>query len=72
MKKMSELLAEMGFKEDSTSSVQQAFLKHLIKAETAISRQNSSLISKQINPSSATPEPVQLSFDNEILKAGNK
>ena len=36
MKKMDTILAELGFRKDAPQSVQEAFIKHLIKASLGV------------------------------------
>ena len=36
MKKVSDLMSELGFREDAPQSVKEAFIKHLIKAAEGI------------------------------------
>ena len=36
MKKMNELMAELGFNKNAPDSVKEAFIKHLIKASTGV------------------------------------
>jgi hypothetical protein len=62
---MEVLFKEMGFKRDSSSSVQRAFFKHLTQAAKGLCQQNVSPICEQ-------KDPMQLCFDPKILKAGNE
>ncbi|MEZ0390981.1 MAG: hypothetical protein ACAH59_02120 [Pseudobdellovibrionaceae bacterium] len=55
MKKIGDIMKEMGFREDAPASAKEAFLKHLIKNSTGITVQTPS--EKQ-----QTKEPEQLSF----------
>lgn len=72
MKKMAELFKELGFKKDSSLEVQRAFFKHLVHASDRSTQQNRDLFSEQKTKIEVkTEQPSQLSFDPEILKAGN-
>ena len=66
MKKIDQLMAELGFKKDAPEGVKEAFIKHLIKASTGVTVTTPSE-KKEIAES---PEkvvvfqaPQQLSFD---------
>ena len=68
MKKIGEIMAEMGFRKEAPDSVKEAFIKHLIRSSTgAIVETPSELKERQNNPGPAHPEvksePRQLSFD---------
>lgn len=69
MKKIGNLFKELGFKKEASLDVQRAFFKHLVQAADRSTYQNPSPISEQIKPRENT-DP-QLSFDPEVLKAGN-
>lgn len=72
MKKIGNLFKELGFKKDSSIEVQRAFFKHLVQAADRSTQQNSSLFSEQKQKAEIkTEQASQLSFDPEILKAGN-
>lgn len=60
MKRLGDLMAEMGFRKDAPDSVKEAFLKHLIKQSTGITVQTPSE-KKQAQ----SHEPEQLSFNFE-------
>ncbi|NJM10382.1 MAG: hypothetical protein HC883_05890 [Bdellovibrionaceae bacterium] len=73
VKKMGNLLKDLGFKKDSSLTVQRAFFKHLIRAANSSSHQNPSSISEQKSPTAEKHDAnEQMSFNPEILKAGNK
>lgn len=64
MKKVSEIMKEMGFNEKASDSVKEAFVKHLIKAATCVDVQTPS--EKKVireNPQKIVSFPKQLSFD---------
>lgn len=80
MKKVGNIMQELGFKKDGPDSVKEAFIKHLIKASTGVNvvtpseakeiRENPDKIVSFKNP------PQQLSFgfieDNTRPKSGKK
>lgn len=79
MKKINELMAELGFKNDAPDSVKEAFIKHLIKASAGVNVVTPSE-RKEI---AANPQrivqfkaPQQMSFDfideNPTPKTGKK
>lgn len=76
MRRIGDLLKDLGFKEGSSVEVQKAFIKHLVNAADRSSIQNVSLIpeqkSKPTESEKSANTPDQLSFDPEILKAGNR
>ncbi|WP_374034455.1 hypothetical protein ACES2I_00125 [Bdellovibrio bacteriovorus] len=66
MKKIDQLMAELGFNKNAPDSVKEAFIKHLIKASTGVSVPTPS----EKKEMAAHPErivqfktPQQLSFD---------
>lgn len=64
MKKMSDIMNEMGFNKDAPDSVKEAFIKHLIKASTGvdvITPTEKKII--QDNPDKIVQFPKQMSFD---------
>ena len=64
MKKVSELMQEMGFNKNAPVATQEAFIKHLIKAATGadvITPTEKIII--QENPDKIVQFPKQLSFD---------
>jgi hypothetical protein len=64
MKKVSDLLREMGFNKDAPLATQEAFLKHLIKAATGarvVTPTEKKII--QNNPDKIVNFPKQLAFD---------
>lgn len=65
MKKIGDLMAELGFNKNAPDSVKEAYIKHLIKASTGINVQTPSE-KKEIseNPQQVLPfaPPQQLSF----------
>lgn len=73
MKKMNELMKDLGFNADGSDSVKEAFIKNLIKASTGISvltPTEKKII--QANPDKIVQFPNQLSFefaeDNQITR----
>ncbi len=73
MKKMGNLLADLGFKKESSVHTQRAFFKHLVRAATPPNVQNLDLFSElKKSPASPTEQAAQLAFDPHVLKAGNK
>ncbi len=66
MKKMGDLFKELGFRKEASPSVQRAFFKHLVQASDRSTAKDSKQISEQ-----SVAQPEQLSFDPEVLKAGN-
>jgi hypothetical protein len=74
MKKMGELMQEMGFRKDAPDSVKEAFLKHLIKNATGVevvtpSEKAAQLDTKSLSTKSEVTaarkkvsEPIQLEF----------
>lgn len=64
MKKVSDLMKEMGFNQNAPTATQEAFLKHLIKAATGanvVTPTEKKII--QDNPDKIVQFPKQLSFD---------
>jgi len=64
MKKVSEIMNEMGFNKNSPESVKEAFIKHLIKASTGqnvITPTEKKIIRE--NPDKIISFPQQMSFD---------
>lgn len=64
MKKIGDVMNEMGFNEKASDSVKEAFVKHLIKAATCVDIQTPS--EKKIireNPQKIVSFPKQLSFE---------
>lgn len=64
MKKISELMKELGFNEKGSDAVKEAFIKNLIKASTGvdvITPTEKKII--QENPDKIVKFPNQLSFD---------
>lgn len=63
MKKMSDIMAEMGFRQEASDSVKEAFIKHLIKNATGVEIQTPT--EKRIEQREKIKEElgVQLSFD---------
>ena len=73
MKKIDQIMQEMGFKQDAPDSVKEAFIKHLIRASTGIAvttpseKEASFQVIERVNFSTArkekqSPTP-QLAFD---------
>ena len=73
MKKMGDLMKELGFNADASDSAKEAFLKHLIKSATGQIVQTPSekkMIAE--NPQKIIPFPQQLNFEfDEIHKQIN-
>ncbi len=73
MKKIDQIMQEMGFKQDAPDSVKEAFIKHLIRASTGVTvttpseKEASFKVIERVNFASAkkeTPNPTsQLAFD---------
>ena len=64
MKKVSELMKEMGFNQNAPVATQEAFIKHLIKAATGadvITPTEKKIIRE--NPDKIVQFPKQLTFD---------
>lgn len=70
MKKIGEIMQEMGFKKDAPDSVKEAFIKHLVYASTGTRLENNQSKSHQPELTYKHPtEPEQLSlFDVENKK----
>lgn len=64
LKKISQLMNELGFNKESSDSVKEAFVKHLIKKSMGINVQTPSEIKIiQNNPEDFINFPAQLEFD---------
>lgn len=77
MKKIGDIMEEMGFRNDASDSVKEAFLKHLIKSATGVTvetpserrwkKSTHSKSAKKKNPTASkqkeNSEPKQLAFD---------
>lgn len=66
MKKIDQLMAELGFKKDAPQGVKEAFIKHLIKASTGVNVMTPSEKKEmEQSPEKIIPMAVaqQLSFD---------
>jgi hypothetical protein len=61
MRRVGDLLKDLGFKADSPLTTKEAFLRHLVRAANAVSPQHSLQNKKPL------AGDVQLSFDPEIL-----
>ena len=79
MKKVGDIMKEMGFRKDAPDSVKEAFIKHLIKSATGIdvetpsekrARVASASSKAKQKPKSSQVQPVQLAFD--FAKADEK
>lgn len=70
MRKMGELMKDLGFNQEASMDVKKAFIRHLVHASDRSSPQNLTPIAKQSEGKKEEP-PVgqQLSFDPELLKA---
>lgn len=66
MKKIGDIMNELGFNKDASEASKEAFIKHLIKASTKqdIITPTEKRIIKE-NPDKIIPFPTQLSFDFE-------
>ena len=65
MKSIGQILQELGFNSSAPVETQKAFLRHLVRAsEASLSR---ALIDSVISSNPKNAEPVQLSFDPEVL-----
>ena len=62
MKKLNEIMKEMGFRKDAPDSLKEAFVRHLVKAATGVAVQPGPSEQKSIN-SGLTSLPTQLEFD---------
>jgi hypothetical protein len=63
MRKVGDLMKELGFNKDAPVETQKAFIRHLVKAaEQSVPRQPAP--AKEVAPST---EPIQLSFDATAL-----
>lgn len=80
MKKIGDLMKEIGFNPNSSDSVKEAFIKHLIKASTGAQVQTPSekkIISENpktiisLNGKESFSLPEQMSFDFEVGKQEN-
>ena len=70
MRKMGDLMKDLGFNEEASLNVKTAFVRHLMNAANELSPQKLTPISKQsLHTSPKVVEEVQLSFDPELLKA---
>ncbi|QDK36121.1 hypothetical protein [Bdellovibrio sp. NC01] len=66
MKKIDQLMAELGFNKDAPDSVKEAFIKHLIKASTGVNVTTPSEKREiEANPTRVVQfkAPQQLAFD---------
>ena len=84
MKKIGDLMKEIGFNPNASDSVKEAFIKHLIKASTGAQVQTPSekkIISENpqkivsLNKKDSFSLPAQMAFDfgdNEVMPAKKK
>lgn len=65
MKKIGDLMKDLGFKQDAPDSVKEAFIKHLIKASTGVNTMTPSekKVVKESPNVTSLKFPEQLSFD---------
>ena len=63
MKKIGDIMQEMGFKKDASNSVKEAFIKHLIKNATGVDVQTPSEKLIEERESIKKEMGAQLSFD---------
>ena len=61
MKKIGDIMTEMGFRKDAPDSVKEAFIKHLIHAATGVVVKTPS--EKREPKKSEDKNPIQLSFN---------
>ena len=68
MQHIKDILKQMGFREGSSSSVQEAFIKNVLRAAESLGTQNE--ISKQVDPQTSENDSIltgeQLSFDLKV------
>lgn len=70
MRKMGDLMKDLGFNQEASMDVKKAFIRHLVKAADRSSPQNLTPIAKQPEPKKCElPAGTQLAFDLELLKA---
>lgn len=62
MRKMGELMKDLGFREEASDEVKEAFIKNLIKSAYGI-EVNSSKIQKQSKKFKASQRQTQFAFD---------
>jgi hypothetical protein len=75
MRRVGDLLRELGFNGDAPMSTQRAFLRHLERAATVTRGSESSVEVKPTAPSTSPASikaDAQLSFDPEILGTSTK
>ena len=70
MKKVGDLMSEMGFRAEAPDSLKEAFVRHLIKAATGLAVEPGPHEKKELLREKK--EPVQLSFDFASLKSSTK
>lgn len=68
MKKIGDIMKEMGFREDASNSVKEAFIKNLIRNAYGVdvetpSEKRAKEIKKLTTKNAAEEQPVQMSFD---------
>lgn len=70
MKKIGDLMHEMGFRKDAPDSLKEAFVRHLIKSATGVDVEPGPAERKEILSRGKTP--IQLSFDFDSAKDKTK
>lgn len=68
MKKIGDIMKEMGFREDASNSVKEAFIKNLIRSAYGVdvetpSEKRTKEIKKLTGQSTEEAQPKQMSFD---------
>lgn len=68
MKKIGDIMAEMGFREDAPNSVKEAFIKHLIKSSTGVDVETPTEKLEKLK----TEAPTQLAFNLDGASPSSK
>lgn len=68
MKKIGDIMAEMGFRKDAPDSVKEAFIKHLIKSSTGVEVETPSEKAEKL----VAEKPVQLAFNLDGTSPSSK
>lgn len=75
MKRIGQLMSEMGFNKEASEGAKEAFIKHLIRASEGVSVMTpSEKREMRENPTKVRelPQPIQLSFELEDRPATKK
>lgn len=82
MKRVGQLMQEMGFNKDAPDSVKEAFIKHLIRASEGVHvvtpserreiEKNPDRVRPLLSAPKKSKEPVQLSFDLDATGTDDK